>query len=272
MGSGNIVARRRSKPPALKPSVPKPQTQKPRPPRLRSFETIRARAAKRKGGDAALLALLPKVTSARTLAKLTDDRALAQMAQRIFSAGFVWSVVQSKWPGFEAAFLGFAPKRLLFQPDEFWTDLAADARIIRNPQKIKAVRENAQFVSDIAREHGSFGKFLADWPLDDQVGLLAVLDKRGARLGGRSGQYFLRFVGKDTFITSHDVVACLRDAGLDIAEHPTSQRDLARIQEQFNAWAEETGLPYTHLSRICAMSIGENHDAETLRRRAGAEE
>ena len=272
MRSDRGVARRAPKPPAPKLRTQKPRSSKPRASRPGSFEAIRARAAKRKGGDAALQALLPKVASARTLAKLADDRALAQMAQRIFSAGFVWRVVESKWPGFEAAFLRFAPKRLLFQPDEFWTDLAADARIIRNPQKIKAVRENAQFVSDIAREHGSFGRFLADWPTDDQVGLLAVLDKRGSRLGGRSGQYFLRFVGKDTFITSGDVVACLRDAGLDIAEHPTSQRDLARIQGQFNAWAEETGLPYTHLSRICAMSVGENHDADTIRRRGHGDE
>jgi len=54
------------------------------------------------------------------------------------------------------------------------------------------------------------------------------------------------------------VVACLRDAGLDIASEVKSKGDLAKVQAQFNAWAEETGLPYVHLSRICAMSIGEN--------------
>ena len=63
-------------------------------------------------------------------------------------------------------------------------------------------------------------------------------------------------------MTSKDVVACLRDAGLDIAEAPTSKRDLAKIQAQFNAWAKETGLPYRHISRICAMSIGENHEGD----------
>jgi hypothetical protein len=36
--------------------------------------------------------------------------------------------------------------------------------------------------------------------------------------------------------------------------------------------ARETGLPYAHLSRICAMSVGENYDAETLRSRGGMEE
>ena len=143
---------------------------------------------------------------------------------------------------------------------------------MRNPQKIEAVRENAEFVADIAREHGSFGKFLSEWPAGDQIGLLELLGKRGSRLGGRTGQYFLRFIGKDCFVTSPDVVACLRDAGLDIAESPTSKKDLRKIQDQFNAWAKETGLPLTHLSRICAMSIGENYDAETLMRRGGSEE
>jgi 3-methyladenine DNA glycosylase Tag len=236
-----------------------------------SFKTIRARAAKRKGGEAALAALLPKVASPKALARLGDDRVLAEMTKRIFSAGFVWSVIEAKWPGFEAAFLEFQPKRLLAQPDEFWEALTGDTRIVRHPQKIMAVRTNAQFVADIAGEHGSFGKLLAQWPGDDQMGLLDLLAKRGARLGGHTGQYFLRFIGKDSFVTSRDVVACLRDAGLDIAESPSSKKDMAKIQDRFNAWARETGLPYTHLSRICAMSIGENYNAETLRGR-GAEE
>jgi 3-methyladenine DNA glycosylase Tag len=237
-----------------------------------AFKTIRARAAKRKGGEKALERLLPKVTGSKALARIGDDRVLAEMAKRIFSAGFVWSVIEQKWPGFEAVFLGFDPKRLNFQPDEFWEGLASDKRIVRNPQKIKAVRENARFVADIAREHGSFGKFLAEWPADDEVGLLELLAKRGARLGGRTGQYFLRFIGRDGFVTSGDVVACLRDAGLDIAESPSSKKDMKKIQDQFNAWARESGLPLTHISRICAMSIGENYDTETLLQRMGGGE
>jgi hypothetical protein len=47
-----------------------------------------------------------------------------------------------------------------------------------------------------------------------------------------------------------------------VAEAPTSKRDLAKIQEQFNAWAKETGLPYRHLSMICALSIGENYQGD----------
>ncbi|WP_290812569.1 hypothetical protein [Ferrovibrio sp.] len=60
-----------------------------------SFKTIRARAEKRKG-TAALKKLLPAVPDQKALAKLKDDRALAEIAKRVFSAGFVWSVIEIK--------------------------------------------------------------------------------------------------------------------------------------------------------------------------------
>ena len=230
---------------------------------------IRARAAERKGGEANLAALLGPAPDNSALAGLPDDRVLSTMAERVFSAGFVWRVIEQKWPGFEEAFLGFEPKRLLFQPDDFWHDLTADKRIVRNPQKIRSVRDNAAFIEAVARDHGSFGKFLAQWPADDQIGLMAYLGKHGSRLGGNTGQYLLRWLGWDTFILSPDMVLALRDAGLEIAGTPTSKRDLARIQMLLNQWHEETGLPYAHLSRILAMSIGENRSPETLREYAG---
>ena len=225
------------------------------------FKTIRARAEKRKGGAKELEKLLPLKPDMKTVAELSDDRMLSEMTKRVFSAGFAWSVIETKWPGFEKAFLAFKPARLSFQPDDFWDGLLSDTRIVRNGAKIQSVRENAAFVQEIAREHGSFGKFLAQWPSSDQIGLLDLLAKRGSRLGGNTGQMFLRFVGWDGFVTSQDVVACLRDAGLDIAAEVKSKGDLAKVQAQFNVWAAETGLPYVHLSRICAMSVGENHTA-----------
>jgi 3-methyladenine DNA glycosylase Tag len=235
------------------------------------FRTIRARAEKRKGGPKALNKLLPTKPDPKALAKLGDDRVLAEMTRRVFSAGFAWSVIEAKWPAFEQAFLKFEPARLSLQPDDFWDALIKDARIVRNGAKIMSVRANAGFIRNVAKEHGSFGKLLAGWPSPDEIGLLELLAKRGSRLGGNTGQMLLRFLGWDGFVTSRDVVACLRDAGLDVAEAITSKRDLAKVQAQFNAWAEETGLPYTHLSRICAMSIGENYGTDTLARFADGE-
>jgi 3-methyladenine DNA glycosylase Tag len=225
---------------------------------------LSARAAQRKGGDEVLASLLGPVPDNAAIAKVKDDRILSTIAERVFSAGFVWRVIEQKWPGFEAAFLGFEPKRLNFQPDEFWEGLTRDERIVRNPQKIRSVQDNALFVARVAKEHGSFGKFLAQWPADDQVGLIAYLGKHGSRLGGATGGYFLRWLGWDTFMLSGDMVLALRDAGLEIAESPSSKKDMAAIQQQMNKWAGETGLPKAHISRILSMSIGENRSAEQL--------
>ena len=236
---------------------------------MKSFAEIRDRAAARKGGEAVLASLLGQKPDNAALRDVPDHRVLSTMAERVFSAGFVWSVIEQKWPGFEEAFLGFEPKRLLFQPDDFWHDLASDKRIVRNPQKIRSVRDNAAFVERVSQEHGGFGKFLADWPADDQIGLTAYLGKHGSRLGGNTGRYLLRWLGWDTFILSQDMVVALRDAGLDIAESPTSKKDLSAIQAQINRWAEETGLPRAHISRILSLSTGVNHTAEELRQYMG---
>src|ERR1700724_79687 len=106
------------------------------------FSAIRARAEKRKGGTKAVEKLLPPKPGMKALAKMPDDRFLAEMTQRVFSAGFAWSVIENKWPGFEEAFLGFEPPRLLSEPDEFWHRLTMDARIVRNGAKIASVRKN----------------------------------------------------------------------------------------------------------------------------------
>ena len=236
---------------------------------MMNFAAIRARAAERKGGESVLSSLLGAAPDNRTVAKIADDRLLSTIAERVFAAGFVWRVIEQKWPGFEEAFLGFEPKRLLFQPDDFWHELASDSRIVRNPQKIKSVRDNAVFVDRVSREHGGFGKFLAAWPANDQVGLMDWLGKNGSRLGGNTGQYFLRWIGWDSFIVSKDMAAALRDAGLDIADAPTSKKDLRKIQDRINLWVDETGLPRMHISRILAMSTGVNHTAEEIREYTG---
>src|SRR5258708_26943130 len=137
--------------------------------RMIAFKTIRARAEKRKGGAKALNGLLPPRPDPKALARLGDDRILSEMTRRVFSAGFAWSVIEAKWPGFETAFLGFEPGRLTLQPDEFWDSLIKDARIVRNGAKIMSVRANAGFVREVAQQHGSFGKFLAKWPSADEV-------------------------------------------------------------------------------------------------------
>jgi len=221
---------------------------------MKTFAEIRARAAGRHGGDAQLMTDLPEVKSPKALAAIPDDRWLAALAKRVFSAGFAWSVIEKKWPRFEEAFDGFQPGRVaLYSPDDV-ERLLGDTRIVRNGQKITATMANAVFLSDLATEHGSAARFFADWPDDDYVGLLEVLKKRGSRLGGNTGQIFLRFMGKDAFVVSKDVAVALIDAGV-ATKAPSSKRDMAAVQAAFNDWRAETGLPMSHLSRILALSI-----------------
>lgn len=223
---------------------------------MKSFDSIYQQAVRHKGGEKELKKLLPPVQKPETIAALDESRFLAEMSRCLFQAGFVWSVVNKKWPGFEEVFHGFDTNTILgLQADE-WEEIGRDARIVRRQQNIRAVRANAQFIEDITLEYGSFSHFIADWPSSDLIGLFTILKKRGSRLGGNTGPRFLRNVGKDTFVLAPDVVRCLQNSGVKISDTPNTKRDLARIQEIFNQWHEQTQLPYTHLSKIAAFSIG----------------
>lgn len=203
--------------------------------------------------------LLPKVAGRKALLAIGDDRYLSMMTRCINQAGFSWKVIEKKWPEFEQAFFGFDLRKLSLLSPEQWEAYTSDRRVVRNWQKIKALQENVFFVQEVVREHGSFGQLIAAWPCADQIGLMLYLKKHGSRLGGQSALWFLRRMGKDCFVLSRDVITVLRGVGLDIASSPSSQRDLKKVQSQFNEWHEQTGLPYSHLSRIAACSVGENY-------------
>ncbi len=216
------------------------------------FATIYDRAVAMKGGREELEALLPAPPK---LATVTDDRTLAAMAQNIFRAGFVWKIVEAKWPAFEEVFGGFDIMHVASMDEDDLDRIASDARIIRNRSKVAAVRDNARFIFEVCNEHGSFASYLEAWPDEDLVGLWAELHKRGSRLGGFTRSVFLREVGKDTFMFSSDVVRALAGAGV-VDKAPTSKRDLARVQAAFNTWRAETGRTFTELSKIMAYSMG----------------
>jgi len=225
---------------------------------VESFEVIYQRAAERKGGAAALESLLSKPRSAAELATLSDATVLSEFSKKIFQSGFVWSVVEKKWPEFEQLFFGFEPAKILLMSDEMLATKATDPRIIRNATKVFAIRDNALMISDVAEKHGSFGQFLASWPDTDTIGLWAYLKQHGNRLGGNIGAYGLRFLGKDTFILSQDVEGYLRSSGL-VEGGLTSQKNLKAIQQQFNLWREQSGRSLQEISKVVSMSVGDNH-------------
>ncbi len=218
------------------------------------FEAIEERARERTGGMQALVQRLPLPRSADELRAVGDDRYLSQMSLRIFRAGLKHSLVDARWPAFEEVFKGFDPARVTAMPDEELEALLGDQRLIRHWGKLKAVRANAAALTRLAGEAGGMGAWLAGWPPDDVVGLWQELGKRFTQLGGNSGPYFLRMVGKDTFLLTDAVIKALNhwDAFGGV---PKSRADRLRVQEVFNAWHRATSRPLCQLSMILAASV-----------------
>jgi 3-methyladenine DNA glycosylase Tag len=232
------------------------------------FSQIYQRAAKRKGGTKALELLLGQKIVGKKLhdddaanhsvAKLTDDRILSAFTKQIFKSGFVWRVVENKWPDFEESFFGFNIEKVLMMPEEMLERKAADPKIIRNYNKVKTIYANAQMIFEEQQNGKSFAEFIEDWPCSDIIGLWGHLKKHGQRLGGNTGPYALRLLGKDTFILSSDVEGYLRaqkiiDGGLQ------SKKSLTAIQAYFNKLQHESGYSLTQLSRLIAFASGDNY-------------
>ncbi|WP_248800778.1 DNA-3-methyladenine glycosylase I [Pseudomonas sp. MWU13-2105] len=223
---------------------------------MRDYKWLHEYCLNRFGSAAALEAELPVPASPGQLRALPDDRYLSLIALRVFRAGLKHSLVDAKWPVFEQVFFGFDPEKVVLMGAEHLERLMQDARIIRHLGKLTSVPRNAQMVLDVAREKGSFGALIADWPVTEITGLWKYLAKHGHQLGGLSAPRFLRMVGKDTFVPTYDVVAAL-NAQKIVDKVPTSLRDLAIVQDAFNQWHAESGRPMCQLSMMLAYTT--NH-------------
>lgn len=222
---------------------------------METFAAIYQRAAARKGGEQTLETLLTPVKGQSDLSKIHDADVLAEMTKCVFRSGFVWKVIEAKWPGFEAAFSDFDVMHCAMLADEDLEALQGNTDIVRHGKKIASVRANAQYILDVRADHGSFSSFLTEWPNDDFVGLWEHLKKNGSRLGGQTGRYFLRFIGYDTPIFSKDVVAALVQADV-VDKEPTSKKAQLTTQEAFVTWQQESGRSFKEISRVLAMSTG----------------
>ena len=223
---------------------------------MRDYTWLHEYCLNRFGSVAALEAELPIPRTPAQLRAIPDDRYLSTLALRVFRAGLKHSVVDAKWPVFEEVFFGFDPEKVVLMGAEHLERLMQDARIIRHLGKLKSVPRNAQLILDIEQEHGSFGKFIAEWPVDNITGLWQYIAKHGNQMGGLSAPRFLRMIGKDTFIPTWDVVAALN--AQDIVDRvPSSKRDQAIVQDVFNQWHAESGRPMCQLSAMLAFTV--NH-------------
>lgn len=224
---------------------------------MRDYQWLHEYCLNRFGSAQALEARLPVPRSADQLRAMPDDRYLSMIALRVFRAGLKHSVVDARWHVFEEVFFGFDPNKVVLMSAEHIERLMQDARLIRHLAKLRSVPRNAQMVLDLSREYGSMGALIADWPADDLVGLWRLLAKRGNQLGGLSVPRLLRMVGRDTFVTTADVLTALTGMGVLERAVASSQRDLALVQQAFNRLAEQSGRPLSQLSAMLAFTV--NH-------------
>ena len=224
---------------------------------MEKFSDIYKRAVERKGSEKMLKLLLAKPLSTKQLVTLSDDDWLEEFTRKVFQSGFYWSVINSKWAGFREVFWDFSVEKLLMMPPDILEQKASDERIVRNYKKVKTITENAYMIHEVTAQHGSFSQFIANWPSEDIIGLWAYLKKHGARLGGNTGPYALRALGKDTFLLSRDVESYLRahkiiDGGLQ------TKKSLIAAQAFFNELHQQSGLSMQELSLIVAYGVGDN--------------
>lgn len=221
---------------------------------MSDFNELYGLALARKGGERALAKLLTKPKSAAALARIPDDRWLSGMTMRVFQAGFVWRIVEQKWPDFERAFNGFDVAATAYLSDEAIESMLGDSGIIRHHKKLLATRDNAMFLLDLAAEYGTAANYFANFDSARYIDLLDDLKRRANRMGGTSAQYFLRHMGKDSFILSDDVIAALmRERVID--RNPASRRDREAVQAAFNLWRNQSGRSLTEISQVLALGI-----------------
>ncbi len=225
---------------------------------LETLDDIYQRAAARKGGANKLNILLGPGNQDHLLKNISDDRFLSEFSKKVFQSGFVWRVVENKWPNFEESFFNFNIEKVLMMPEEMMERKASDPKIIRNFNKVKTIKANGQMIFEEQQKGHSFAEFIANWPTDDIIGLWAYLKKHGQRLGGNTGPYALRSLGKDTFILSRDVEAYFRAHDI-ITGGIQTKSSLNAIQATFNHWQQQGDLSMSQLSRLIAYATGDNH-------------
>ena len=89
-----------------------------------------------------------------------DGKLFEMLILEGMQAGLAWITVLKKRDAFRKAFDGFDPEKVALYDDVKVQELMANEGIIRNRLKINGAIINAKLFLEVAKEHGSFAKFL----------------------------------------------------------------------------------------------------------------
>lgn len=129
----------------------------------------------------------------------TSHGHLERIALEIFQCGLSWKIVLVKRPALRRCFEGFRVDRVAAFSARDVSRLCRDASIIRNRRKIEATIHNARQFRAIAREHGSYMRWLAALPAEtpgDISALFPLFRKTFKFMGPETTKCYLMGCGK----------------------------------------------------------------------------
>jgi len=129
----------------------------------------------------------------------TDAGHLERMALEVFQCGLSWKIVLVKRPALRRAFHRFNVARVAKMTRRDVERLCRDASIIRNRRKIEATIDNAKRFLEIAREHGSYVRWLRALPAAteaERAALLPLFRERFRFMGPETTTCYLMGMGK----------------------------------------------------------------------------
>ena len=92
---------------------------------------------------------------------LYDDKKIFEfLLLETFQAGLSWITILKKRENFRKVFSNFNYKKISNYSDEKLKELKLDTSIIRNKNKINAVKSNAISFLEVQKEFGSFSKYI----------------------------------------------------------------------------------------------------------------
>jgi len=124
---------------------------------------------------------------------------LERMALEIFQCGLSWKIVLLKRPALRRCFHRFQVDRVARFTSRDVDRLCRDPSIIRNRRKIEATIHNARKFRQIARESGSYCRWVASLPAGtkaEQDRLFAVFRQRFKFMGPETTKCYLMGFGK----------------------------------------------------------------------------
>lgn len=98
------------------------------------------------------------------------------MTRSVFTAGLNWKVIENKWPNFQKAFADFSIVKVAKFSDKDVKRLMNDTGIVRNEKKIQATIHNASEFLKLAKDFGSFQKYIDSFGKDEERMLETVQD------------------------------------------------------------------------------------------------